>query len=176
MNIRNLLITFIVIAVLIVSMIVVGIWNKNKLRFGDYGELAEYNLRIYPVNDSLSDLKTFSPESLKGKKFMVIIMASWCGHCKEQLELLKQYKQDLHLPIIGLIVNDSQENINQILHDYPHVLDAIVIDDNSQAYHIFKANFIPKTFIIDEQGKIVMVSNNKLNQANIEQIVNHFRE
>lgn len=106
---------------------------------------------------------TVSLSSLKGKIVFLDFWASWCRPCRMEspnnVNIYKQYK-DKGLVIFSISLDkDKQKWIEAIKQDKliwkEHGLEDIA---NPQTSQLYRVNSIPKTYLIDKEGKIIAIN------------------
>ena len=98
--------------------------------------------------------KMFSPESMKGKVWMLNVWASWCVACREEHPLLIEFSKTKTLPIIGLDYKDQRADAMTMLsrEGNPYTLSAF--DGNGRVGIDYGVYGVPETYIIDKTGVI----------------------
>ena len=98
--------------------------------------------------------KTFSPESMKGKVWILNVWASWCVACREEHPVLVELGKLQVAPIIGLDYKDKREDAMAMLarQGNPYLLSAF--DANGRVGIDYGVYGVPETYIIDKAGVI----------------------
>ena len=98
--------------------------------------------------------KSFSPEDMKGKVWMLNVWASWCTACRVEHPLLVDIGRSNAIPLIGLDYKDQAQDAVQFLqqHGNPYQLSALDLEGHvGIEYGVYG---VPETFIIDKEGRI----------------------
>lgn len=122
----NLYISFGIIAAIVVSGSFIfafsGLSNPTgTTKFGDANSLTLVFQDLSGVN---FDLKQFD-----GKHIILDIMATWCGPCKEQIDVLQIIKADFPDAVIVSASSDSDDTISK-LTEYKN--------DNGMTWHVLR--------------------------------------
>jgi cytochrome c biogenesis protein CcmG/thiol:disulfide interchange protein DsbE len=98
--------------------------------------------------------KTFSPESMKGKPWILNVWASWCVACREEHPVLVELGKLQVAPIIGLDYKDKREDATAMLarQGNPYLLSAF--DAKGRVGIDYGVYGVPETYIIDKTGVI----------------------
>ena len=98
--------------------------------------------------------KTFSPESMKGKFWILNVWASWCVACREEHPVLVELGKLQLAPIIGLDYKDKRDDAMAMLarQGDPYVLSAF--DANGRVGIDYGVYGVPETYVIDKAGVI----------------------
>jgi cytochrome c biogenesis protein CcmG, thiol:disulfide interchange protein DsbE len=98
--------------------------------------------------------KTFSPQDMKGKVWLLNVWASWCVACRVEHPLLVELSRSNIVPVVGLDYKDQRPDALKFLaqHGDPYILSATDIDGRVGIdYGVYG---VPETFVIDQQGFI----------------------
>ncbi len=98
--------------------------------------------------------KTFGPEDMKGKVWMLNVWASWCVSCRVEHPVLVEFSRKNAVPIVGLDYKDMREDGLKWLDRFgnPYALSAFDGDGRVAIdYGVYGA---PETFVIDKEGVI----------------------
>ena len=89
-----------------------------------------------------------------GKKTMLFFWATWCPHCQEELETVKQQIGIIKakgIQIVLVDVGENKEDAKSFLERQQIALDSFIDEDNTVAGR-YSVVGIPTVFLIDEQG------------------------
>jgi len=95
----------------------------------------------------------------KGKVVLLEFWATWCPPCKETVSTLVEVKKkyaDRGLIILGISIDDG-ENLSRRLVKFSddHKINYSILLSDGNVENAYKVASIPKSFIIDKEGKIV---------------------
>ncbi len=103
----------------------------------------------------LADPKnTFSPDSMKGKPWILNVWASWCVACREEHPVLVELGKLKVAPLIGLDYKDKRDDAMAMLarQGNPYLLSAF--DANGRVGIDYGVYGVPETYVIDKAGVI----------------------
>ena len=98
--------------------------------------------------------KTFSPQDMRGKVWLLNVWASWCISCREEHPLLLELARSRAVPLYGLNYKDQRNDAISWLDELgnPYLLSAADFDGRVGIdYGVYGA---PETYLIDRDGII----------------------
>ena len=98
--------------------------------------------------------KTFSPQEMRGKVWILNFWGTWCVACREEHPLLLEYSKTGAVPIYGVDYKDERAAAMQMLDEEgdPYTLTASDPDGRvSIDYGVYGA---PESYLIDRNGVI----------------------
>lgn len=112
-------------------------------------KLEPYSMElIYP------DKKRLDSSSLEGQYYMVNFMASWCGHCLEEIGTLNSLESQIPITFIGIAISDREEHLYELFRHLKNPFDYIGMGNQFVSYNF--GNFsLPQTYIVNPKGEII---------------------
>lgn len=114
--------------------------------------LPDFSLPL--LGDSESEL---SPERFKGKPRLLNIMASWCGPCRAEHTLLRDYAESRLIPIYGIAWKDKPQDTAAFLQEMGNIYAEVGMDERGEAAIALGVTGVPETYLIDAEGKVAFV-------------------
>lgn len=160
---RNNIIFLVVIALLIIPQTrqpLQILLHKGLALFGpsvvneDNREtLADYNWKLNDLNNNAMDFN-----NLKGEVVFVNLWATWCPPCIAEMPSLQKLYNDYNGKIQFLLVsNEGEEVINKFFAKNNYSFNSY--KPVTEIPEKLKSRSIPRTFLIDKDGKIVIDKN-----------------
>jgi cytochrome c biogenesis protein CcmG/thiol:disulfide interchange protein DsbE len=97
--------------------------------------------------------QSFSPETMRGKVWLLNVWASWCVACREEHAFLNDLSKQ-GVPLVGLNYKDQRENALKWLERFNNPYTLSVSDSDGHVGIDYGVYGAPETFVIDKQGVI----------------------
>ncbi len=98
--------------------------------------------------------KTFSPQEMRGKVWLLNTWASWCISCREEHPLLVELSRTGVVPILGLNYKDRRQDALQTLVELGNPYLLSVLDTDGRVGIDYGVYGVPETYLIDKNGLI----------------------
>ncbi len=105
-----------------------------------------------PVTHDLA--RTWSPQALRGKVWLLNVWGSWCAACQVEHPVLNDLARTGEIPIIGLAWKDMPENSIAWLRKLGNPYSVVVSDVQGRVGIDYGVYGAPETFLIDGAGVI----------------------
>lgn len=97
--------------------------------------------------------KTFSPNDMKGKVWLLNVWASWCAACREEHPTLMEMRQQ-NIPLYGLAYKDTDAESQAVLKQNGDPYITTATDASGKIGIDYGVYGVPETYIIDKAGII----------------------
>ena len=99
---------------------------------------------------------------LKGKLVMVTFFATWCGPCRQELphiqsDIYNKYKNNPKFQLLIFGREHTWEQVNKFKAENKFTM-PFYPDPDRKIYSKFALQFIPRTFLISPEGKVIFSS------------------
>jgi cytochrome c biogenesis protein CcmG/thiol:disulfide interchange protein DsbE len=98
--------------------------------------------------------KTFSPQEMRGKVWLLNVWASWCVSCREEHPLLVELAKAGIVPIVGLDYKDKREDGQRWLARFGNPYQITAYDADGRVGIDYGVYGVPETYLIDKAGVI----------------------
>jgi cytochrome c biogenesis protein CcmG, thiol:disulfide interchange protein DsbE len=109
---------------------------------------------LFKVPQVAVEDKTFSPQDMKGKVWMLNVFASWCVACKVEHPLLVELQRSQVAPLVGLDYKDTRPAALKFLAQNGDPYNLAAFDGDGRVGIDYGVYGVPETFIIDKNGVI----------------------
>lgn len=99
----------------------------------------------------------------KGKVLLLNFWATWCAPCKQEIpwfaEFYDKYKAD-GLEVVGISVDEKGwKVVKPYVEDKSNGINYTILHDNVDLTVMYKLQLMPKTVLIDRDGKVAAIHN-----------------
>lgn len=98
--------------------------------------------------------KSFSPQDMRGKVWLLNVWASWCVSCREEHPILLSLSRSGAVPIYGLDYKDKREDAMGWLSDFGDPYSLTASDTDGRVGINYGVYGVPETYLIDRDGVI----------------------
>jgi cytochrome c biogenesis protein CcmG/thiol:disulfide interchange protein DsbE len=98
--------------------------------------------------------KSFSPEDMRGKVWLLNVWASWCTACREEHPLLMDISRQLDIPLVGMDYKDTDAEASAVLQQAGNPYRMVAVDRDGRVGIDYGVYGVPETYVIDKQGII----------------------
>lgn len=105
-----------------------------------------------PVTHELA--RTWSPDALRGKVWLLNVWGSWCAACQIEHPVLNDLARSGEIPIVGLAWKDMPENSIAWLRRFGNPYSVVISDVQGRVGIDYGVYGAPETFLIDGAGII----------------------
>jgi len=124
-------------------------------------------------NLQLHDL-TGQPVSLADYRGQVVLVnnwATWCPPCRQEMPILEAYYRDHRdqgFTVVAIDAGDPVEIVEDFVSRY-NMSFPVWVDPGSTALNSFRNNYLPSSYLINEQGQVMMVWSGAVSRATLEE-------
>lgn len=111
----------------------------------------------------------------RGKVLLLNFWATWCAPCKQEIpwfaEFYDKYRAD-GLEVVGISVDDKGwKVIKPYVEDKSNGINYTILHDNVDLSFMYKIQLMPKTVLIDRDGKVAAIHNGIVEKDSFEREV-----
>lgn len=124
--------------------------------------------------------KTFAPEDMLGKVWLLNVWASWCVACRQEHSVLITMARYGEVPLYGLNYKDRPQDAKTWLQRLGNPYDLSVVDFDGKVGIDYGVYGVPETFVIDKLGiirhKVIGPINQKILQETVMPLVRELQK
>ena len=125
--------------------------DPRKLPSTRIGQVAPA-FSVPVLNDATAK---FSPESMRGRVWVLNVFASWCGACVTEHPVWLKLAAEKKIDIVGLAYKDAPEDSTRWLAENGgNPYSTIAVDREGRVAIDYGVYGVPETFVIDASGTI----------------------
>jgi len=98
--------------------------------------------------------KSFSPDEMRGKVWVLNVWASWCVGCRDEHPILADFAKTGLVPMFGLNYKDQRSDAIAWLKRYGDPYQVSLVDTDGRVGIDYGVYGVPETYVIDKQGVI----------------------
>lgn len=171
-----------VIAVAFIGYLVVDNLDNNKVGLSNGMIAPDFTLQLWGTDEKVA------LSSYRGEIVVLNLWASWCPPCRDEMPDLNKFHNDFKdkgVTVLG--INMFKTEANQAVVDdfmvefeitFPNVIDESISVTNQRGLvqSKYDATTIPRTYIIDQEGRIFNFHNGSISYEVIKELVEKLKE
>ncbi|MBQ5710208.1 MAG: TlpA family protein disulfide reductase [Alistipes sp.] len=107
---------------------------------------------------TMLDGRVIKLSELRGNVVMVCFWATWCPPCRQELAHLQEGVIDEFagekFVVLPISRGEERKVVEKFITDNGYKF-GVGLDSDRAIYDLYASNYIPRTFIVDKQGKVV---------------------
>lgn len=130
----------------------------------DYMEssLIKLNQKTPEFSFKTKDDKTISLSDYKGKVILINFFATWCAPCMQEMPYLQsdiwnKLKDNPNFMVLSFGRDHSTEEVSKFIAAKKFTF-PIYADKGKPIYNLFATKYIPRNYLIDQNGTVVYAS------------------
>ena len=141
-----------------VFLVLLGCFSLSPAQEPDSTSLTKTGDRVPDFSVELISGKVLDMEALRGKVILLNFFATWCPPCQQELPVLeekvwKQWK-DADFQLISIGREHTAEEVTALREEKGYTF-PMGSDPERTIYKKFATAYIPRNYVIDQEGKIV---------------------
>lgn len=109
---------------------------------------------VFNLPQLYNPAKTFGPQEMRGKVWLLNVWSSWCVSCKEEHPVLVDLSRQNIVPIYGLDYKDKRADAESTLSSAGDPYTLVISDADGRVGIDYGVYGVPETYVIDKQGII----------------------
>lgn len=121
--------------------------------------------------------KAQSLTSVTKRPYLLNFFASWCVPCIYEHELLKHYKSEYQIPLVGVSWRNDPADAKKWLKKRGNPYDKVFFDRDNRLGIELGLSGVPESFIVNREGEIILHYKGVLTKEIMEKLIlPHFRK
>jgi len=136
-----------------------SIWAQEAKDTANHMNLGDKIPKFTVVDMNGKEVKS---TSLKGKVVLLNFFATWCPPCRQELpfvktEIWRKYKDDKDFVLMIISRKEETAVIEKFIKEQNYPM-PFFQDPQRKTYDIFASTYIPRNYLFDKSGKLVLQS------------------
>lgn len=126
---------------------------------------------VLPEFSVTNRTETISTDSLRGQIVLIIFFNTTCGDCQKALpaihSLYEKYSRMESVHVLLIARGQTENDVDKYFHSLGYNL-SFFTDPDREVYSLFADKTIPRLFLADKHGKIILTQTEKVNSQEVE--------
>jgi len=120
------------------------------------------------------EIQLHEPVSLADYRGQVVLVnnwATWCPPCRQEMPVLEAFFLDHRhqdFTVVAIDAGDPAEIVSDFVSRY-NMSFPVWVDPSSSALNSFRNNYLPSSYLINEQGQVIKVWSGAVTRASLEE-------
>jgi len=136
------------LVLLVLAVIATEVWHRGRGGAPAEGKPAP------PLALSTLDGRRVDLQHLRGRAVALNFWASWCGPCQQELPELAAFARERRgqcFELVSVAAWSGRDDVARAANDLPFT---VLFDDAGEAVDTWKVSGVPRTYVIDPEGRI----------------------
>jgi len=146
--------------ILILTLLMIAILKSCSPFLGTHNPLIGQQAPDFTL-ETLSEQQVNMTRFRNGQPAIIFFWATWCPHCRKQLQELTQQRQQIEengIKIILVDVGESLKKVKSYMDDNKISFDCF-LDQSSELASAYEIVGVPTFFLVSQEGTVVAVEN-----------------
>jgi peroxiredoxin len=162
-----------------VGLIIIGLIS-TKVITADSVSAEGYGVVPQQVSFSAPEItlnaltgESVSISDYKGQVILINNWATWCPPCKAEMPTLSKYYHDHRdegFVLVAIEAGDPKDDVARFVQEYDLSF-PILLDPNNKALYAFRNDSLPSSYVVDQNGTVVLAWTGPITYATLEKYV-----